>query len=428
MATKSVQDLFKSTNTNSGKLTADKPANSQSTLSDVAVNGGALLFNTDTSTVNPSIQTPGKAADVSSMSTGNGENITATNMFEYMMGIKEVALEYQNFAERQALVTKPIEVVGNVKEIELVTNENHPVFDSVGGVASTRQTSIEYYISYKDNPSQGDWISILPQGQINVVGERLFFNGIQAILRFPSEVQTIKLYKNGIALSKDEFVIINSSTVSLKNMSPHHIYTADYKPDATKRNPWTIALDDFKSDVRRAKETFEGTAYNKTIQLSYYPYIDYEMINSMEDYNPNTSEYQPISVKLIDGSIAGPRNTRLQTVFPFSETEKTYTYNKTLYKDKSWSEMKDYSLDPDDLYTAFDYYQWKNKVVFTETFNAAQIAENHQHTHGNATIEIEYDYLATNFRMKAILRRNSSSEIAATPELLNYSIKFKTVK
>lgn len=428
MATTSVQSAKKKqVRGEAGNIRSAKKGKSGSKLDAVVTPGGGLLFNKNTTTSSPTSFSPSSPSPTQEFGHATGVSISSRNMFEYMMGIKELELEYENFEERQALVTKPMQVVGNVKEISLSTAENHPVFDTIGGLAASRRTSVEYFVSYKDNPGSKDWHPVLPKDQKTVVGERLFFNGIQATLRFPAEVQTIVLYRNNLVVDLAEFVVISANTISVPLLNPQDIYTIDYKPDATRKNPWVVSLDDFKGDVQRAREVFHGTSYNKSIQLSTYPYVDYEKINGVENYDPNTNEYKPVSVKLINGSIAGPGNTRIQTVLPYSKNDKVYTYNKTLYKDKSWSEMNDYNLDPDDFYGGFDYYQWKDKVVFTETFNASQTPENHLLTHGNADVEIEYDYLATNFRLKAIFRRNTSSEVTATPELLNYSLNFKTV-
>lgn len=428
MATSSAKSIQQSQDTSGFKLIDNSKETQSISYSSDVKSGGGQLFNQQTYVANPTAPSPGKVSDVYDNSRQNGTISTPTNMFEYMMGIKDISLTNETYTERQALVTKPIVVSGNVKEIELLTTENHPVFDSIGGIATTRRTSIEYYISYKDNPSLEDWKPILPKGEKKVIGERLFFNGKQATLRFAAELQTLVVFKDGIELSKDDILIINTKSISIPKLDAFSIYTINYTPESSIANPWTIEMDNFKSDVRTNKQVFKGTAYNKSLQLDYYPYIDYAKIAAIQDYNPNTSTYKPISVRLINASLSGQNNTRIQTVNPYSKDEKTYTYNKTLYKDKSWSSLVPYSIDPSKVYLGFDYYQWKNKLVFTETFNAAQTVNNRSLTHGLADIEVTYDYLATNFRLKAILRRNTASEITVTPELLDYTIKFKTIK
>ncbi|EMF0415762.1 hypothetical protein I4L69_001643 [Enterococcus faecium] len=389
---------------------------------------GGLLFNQKQSAKNVEVSIPGKPVDVSAYYRSSGEEATPETMFEYMMGIKEIELSYEQYSDREAFVTTPIEVIGNVKEIELVTNENHPVFDTVSGKANGRQTSIEYYVTYNDNPTQKDWLPILPKDQKEVLGERLFFNGVQATLRFPAEVQSIKVYRNNLLIDQNEYSIISNSQLAIPYYEPSFIYTVDYVPSTTRTNPRKIELDFYKAAVKQSKEVYEGTAYNKTIQLNHYPYVDYEKINQEELYDPNSSDYRPISVRLINASLAGKGNTRLQVVPPYDGKSEAFTFNRSLYKDKSWSEMKNYELDPANYYGGFDYYQWKNKVVFTETFNAEQIAENHNLTHGVADVEITYDYLVSKFRLKAILRRNTSEETTATPEILQYNLLFKTIK
>src|SRR5699024_6070803 len=156
-------------------------------------------------------------------------------------------------------------------------------------------------------------------------------------------------------------VVTGENTVTILNYNPATIYNINYLPNSYRYDPWTFKLSDYKKDVVRISETFKrGTAYNKTITLSNSPFIDLARIRDIEDYNPNTSSYRPIEVFLKNADIQGDNNTRIAEVQPYNPNvpNLTYTYNKTLYEDKSWSDMKDYKLT-EPKYLGFDYYQWK---------------------------------------------------------------------
>ena len=353
------------------------------------------------------------------------------NIYLYTLGIRDIQAKSIQYHEKQAYVTKPLSVTGNVMEIQLETNESHPVFDELNNEALKQQTSLEYYISYKEKPTVSDWIPILPKHEEKVVGERLLPNANgQCKLRFHSVISSINCYANGLKMDKSMYVVTGENTVTILNYNPATIYNINYLPNSYRYDPWTFKLSDYKKDVVRISETFKrGTAYNKTITLSNSPFIDLARIRDIEDYNPNTSSYRPIEVFLKNADIQGDNNTRIAEVQPYNPNvpNLTYTYNKTLYEDKSWSDMKDYKLT-EPKYLGFDYYQWKDKVVFTEHFNVPQIPDNRHSTHGNADIEIKYDVLMTHFRLKVILRRNTSSEQTATPKLENFQLLFKTVE
>ena len=89
------------------------------------------------------------------------EVLNPSALYEYSLGIKDIQARYISYGERQAYVSKVLDIPGNVMEIELDANEDHPVFDEVNGQASARQTSVEYYISYKAKPNLEDWIPLL---------------------------------------------------------------------------------------------------------------------------------------------------------------------------------------------------------------------------------------------------------------------------
>lgn len=353
------------------------------------------------------------------------------NLYVYSMGLREIDIKSIQYTETEAFVSKPFQIPGNVMEIELETEETHPLFDEIGGRAAGTQTSIEYYISHKSRPNVSDWYPILPQGTKEVISERLFpnSNGI-ATLRFPAKLSTIVCYANGLKLADGLMTTLSEQTIQLNQLNKDTIYTVNYTPDSYRQNPYVFELDSVKKDVVRHIETFEkGTAFNKTVTLSHYPYIDLNTILKEDDYNPNTSDYKPVEVYLKNATLQGERNSLIKEVQPYSpDSTLPYTYNRTYYQDKTWSQMNNYDLAGTPPYLGFDYYQFKNKLTFTEHFNAQPLEQNLPYSHGNASIEVHYDTLMTEFRLKIILRRNTAAETMVTPKVNAFRLKFKTIE
>lgn len=377
--------------------------------------------------------TPSKPLNVSPEATTAETTQAPLNLYEYSLGLKDVQAKYVTYGEKQAYVSKPLDIPGNVMEIELEATEEHPVFDAVSGRANTRQTSIEYAISYKNKPTASDWIPLLPKNQTTVIGERLLFQGQEAALRFPAQLDesSFAVYMNGLRLPYTDILFLSNQKVSLQNFSAAAIYTVDYTPDNYRQDPWVCKLNDYKHDIQSVTQVFPaGTAFNKTLTLDHYPFVDMQRILADNAYNPNTSTYKPIQVRLIDAGIQGRNRTTLKLVEPYRDNllSLAYTYNKTLYQDKSWSQLQSYDLTENAYYGGFDYFHWKDKLTFTEQFNVKRLQENLAYTHGNASIEVTYQTLVTHFRLKIILRRNTADEQTATPKIGDYRLRFKTMK
>ena len=382
---------------------------------------GLFVFKEDEQVMKEAMSsTPSKPKNNKVSSSKNTEDFLPVSLYEYSLGIKNIEAKYITYNEAEVFVSKPMQLKGNVMEIELASTEEHPVFDMIQGVAIDKQTSVEYYLSYKQKPTASDWVPILPKNQKVVTGERLFLKSRKATFLFPSRMDTVLVYENGLLMDRNDYTLLSNQQVDIPRAKSGSVYTVSYTPDSYKKNPWVLQLNDYKKYVQQITERFErGTDINKTVSLAYTPFIDMERIVNEEGYNPNTSTYKPIQVTLTDASIQSKSGSIRKLVEPYRPEllEDAFTYNKTLYLDKSWSDMHDYSLDPNEYYGGFDYYQWKNKLTFTEQFNVKKVHENMPYTHGNATIDVTYDALVTDFRLKIILRRNTSTDVTATPKV-----------
>jgi hypothetical protein len=358
--------------------------------------------------------------------------------FEYTYGVKHLEVKHKQYEDKSIFVSKPMEVDANAMQVSLYSVEEHPLFDEIDGGATDRQTSVEYYVAYKENPTQREWNPILPEDQERVKCELLMFSTSKtAKLRFPalinSKVAPV-VYKDQVVLEKNEWSFAEGATKVqiVGGQDPVSIYTIDYTPNAEAYNPWVLDIDnEGYARTETAIETFKnGTNHNKTINLKQYPYIDYSKINGEEEYEPNLGDYKPIKVRLKNASIAGPGRITYSNVDHYNgEPDQTaYTKNVTDYKTGEWKSLQPYSLEKENAYNGFEYWQDGNKIYFSETLNKADIYTNQETNHGNAEIEIEYEYLASRFRIKAILRRNSSDVNTLSPIVHEYALKFKVMK
>ncbi|MES9681792.1 hypothetical protein ABWK22_02505 [Gottfriedia acidiceleris] len=356
--------------------------------------------------------------------------------YVYQYGIKNLQLNHSVYDQSGIFVTKPIEVEGNIVEVSLSSFEDHPLFNELDGMATDRVTSIEYYISLEENPSLNDWVPILPEDTTQVKCEKLFFKGSSAELRFHADISdedNTKVYKNNILIDRDDWYFTERGA-AIQLAIPYDnnsIYTIDYVPNASLFNPWVIKVGDrFSKKVRKVESFPSGTDSNNTIKLSKYPYVDFNMINKEEAYDPNTSDYRPIDVFLSNGSIATGNGQTQKEFFPiaYSNGSDYLTKNRTDYKNSKDVFLNKYSINPDSIYKTFEYKQEKNKLVFTESFNRSDLYYNEATNHGNATITVHYDYLVTDFRLKVILRKNTGDELVVTPMVDSYQLKFKVMK
>lgn len=363
-----------------------------------------------------------------------GFDLEEKSIYEYAIGIKNISMASKVYNEKSIYVSQAIPVEGNVMEVLFDAIEEHPIFDNTSGKTVTRRTSVEYYLTTAEKPGASDWIPILPSRQKTVVAERIFLENGIGTLRFQAEIDSIVIYRDGSRMKQAEYVVMeNGHKVQIKDKdSLFHIYTIDYKPNSSGRDPWKVDVSHLTTSRQKQIDVFpNGTNHNKTITLSKYPYVDMSYINQTENYNPNTDSYRPFGVYLKNASIVGENRKVYKEVRPAHFNEEIFTLDKTLYKEEKWAELTPYSI-VDPVYKGMEYYNWKKNLVFSETFNKANIFNsdfnNQENGHGNAEIEVHYEYLVAAFRLKIILRRNLASQSMASPLVHEYTLQFKTQK
>jgi hypothetical protein len=355
-----------------------------------------------------------------------------SHLYRYTYGVKDIQVRYKEFSDSSVFVTKPYEIDGNILEVSLAADESNYMVQSTNNATSPFDTTIEYYITFKENPRYDEWIPILPSGQA-IVNEYLFTDGTKrGKLRFQCNIsKEVTVYKNGVKISNDHWSYCSDNSIVIdKYFDKYAIYTVSYYPDILANDPWNVELKPedrqitpFLSPDGSEGEVFKnGTDRNGTILLSKTPYIDYEKINS------GVAGYNPLDVTLFNGVIAGPNRTVYSTI---TKDTTPATKNVTDYRTLNDTSLKPYDPTVTNsvmTYPYFEYLQDGRKVYFTETFNNSGIVSNMPTNHGDAWIRVKYNYLRSQFRFKAILRNVSSRTDSLTPSINNYSLIFKVVR
>lgn len=365
------------------------------------------------------------------------------DFYQYVYGIKDLAIRHKEYEKASVYVSKVFNIEGNIAEVSLITDEFTPEEDTNISGISKQDTSLEYYITFKENPDIDDWKPILPKGKEGIENELLIFQDKNsAKLRFKCNNQMEKsVYKNGVRLDSQFWSYGSDNTIRIdKGYDEYSVYTISYYPNLDAGSPWDIELGPQDKEIIPYRGTegtsgevfYNGTDRNGQLKLSRHPYIDYSRINNEED------DYQPIKVVLeaVDDNhkIAGLNGDTIDIVMPY-ETDHTsvITKNVTDYKTLKRPVLKPYNTKVDTatgqpINPQFEYYQSGRSLYFTETFNNTRIISNQQTNHGDAIINVAYDYLKVSCRLKVIARNTSNSSKSVTPVLKNYSLIFKVVK
>ncbi len=372
---------------------------------------------------------------------------TSVTKLEYVYGIKEIKISGNEIAPSSIYVSKPINIVGNIIQVSLISAEEHPLFTppQVGiNAVSNRCTSVEYYITYAEQPNNNQWHPILPIGQTRIYNELLFFiDSDQATLRFPALISDINVvYADNVKLQDEEWEFGPLGlSVRIINRQPGVDYSIDYTPDKSKVNPHILDFNsigvtptNYIGPDGREGEVFNGANHNCSVKLTYTPYIKYDVINSTEGYNAYEFDYKPINVYLENASIAIPNKNVTTSVNPYSIPNAVCTKNMTDYITKETPVLSPYSLKIDAVKNApenlaFEYYQDSNRLYFTETFTGSNNIENMEINHGDAKIRVKYEYLTSNIRVKIIMRRIGKTYFSSlSPIIHQYTLKLMTLQ
>jgi hypothetical protein len=372
--------------------------------------------------------------------TGNSNDKTkvSVNKYEYVYGAYEISVRGKSFASKGVYVSKPIRTKGNTKQTSLVTSETHTdmVFKETSGElvlfdtmaehekeiyrnVKFRATSTEWYISPKEMPNNQDWLPIIPTDSINDADMPYIHcevlmpiinaeSQIIATTRFPfyqvgPNAPIIRA--NGKRLTEVlHYLLIDTKNIQIVSYEPNSIYSIEYSINS----PDDPRILDFESNLITPlpiKDVFTtGTDRRQCVTLSYYPYVDYEVVNTTPGYDPNNTDIPPIKVYI---------RTSDKNILPATGTTTTNrTVNMTDYITQTREILQPY--DPDD-HSSYDYRHDGQTIAFADDWASG------------TAITVEYYYQISDMRLKAILRRSVPGFESISPIVHDYSVKLRTI-
>lgn len=307
--------------------------------------------------------------------TSEGKNRKALK-YHYSYGLTSVEPRNNEFDRCGVYVSKPIDDVGNIRSIKIVTDEVHPINRQGNFV-----TDVEYYITHTSNPKWHDWKSILPANKERIELELLQMYDQFCELRF--EAKTVEaVYIDGILLEEriDYFLRKNSNglvyAIEIPDFDFLSTYTVTYVPD---RKYSILDL----SDVEKATsvEEFNG---------------DGESFFSLKNNIYLSSDADDTYVRIIDintGAVIASGDSVKCVTDPYS----------------SYDSYKNF----DNRNGGYEYYTHKNYVYFNKPIGK------------ELKVEVSYKHYVNQIRLKAILRRNTKYDKHITPTV--NSIKYEIV-
>lgn len=336
----------------------------------------------------------------------------ATNKLAYVYGAYDIRITGRKYHRQSIYVSKILPLQGNVQSISLTTEEQHHDIE-IDQDDKARITDIEYYVSYQKNADT--WHPVLPTNKQYVEGELLIpglgnsddplLEGtVVCQLRFPAvSKETFSVRRNGVPLAPSAFRVSDDMQyvgIVEEYFSPSSIYTVSYKPDdsayAVEIDSDTIKPIQYLNDYGETGERFDRPNSNYTVTLSKTPFVSYSHLFS---YDENNQRYVQDDSQLQAEDLFYPVMVRVNGEEYLNITD--YTYN---------------TFDQEKLKNSNDgkaFAHIGRTIYFAPPQQGRELRD----------IYVDYYYLSTDIRLKAILRRNDTEHDSITPNLYSYSIK-----
>lgn len=345
----------------------------------------------------------------------------AVNKVSYIYGAYNISIFGRKYKNQSVYVTKPLNLSSNTKRITLSTNEFHQTANRGMSNQQESLTDIEYYFTSKKNPTYQEWIPVCPVNKRFITSERLMGDSIGGdypeldeqehiivySFRFPSTSKAnVDVKKDGQSMHRSMFIVSDDCKkvgILSKYYSASSIYTVAYQP-----------VDD-----------------------AYYFDID------------ESTGVEPIQYIHENGE-TGERFTSIQAggsmdLRHVPYLSRTYLFEKTR-RDSNYGQAKNVLNERSPEFPIHIWADDKELINITDydsqTYDPARLEENGGYTFaqigkhivlGNPTdktvfglIKVDYRYILTNIRLKAILRRNTLDSESVTPSLYDYTIQCET--
>ena len=217
------------------------------------------------------------------------QNITITK-YEYLIGIREVEINYQLYYPVSYYESEKFLPQASISELQIEVDDRHVEF-STEWQNDYRATSVEWEVDL----GAGRRIPVHPINQVDAIDsipavkeERLFFDVTtnKAYTRLGGYYSVPYRLKKDAQLVPAEMYSTVRVTGSIPKIevyltgeyfNPNSTYTIDYAVDPTSYN--ISVLNRFDSQEINKPDTFTTVGSDNEIELSKFPFINYELIN-----------------------------------------------------------------------------------------------------------------------------------------------------
>jgi hypothetical protein len=342
------------------------------------------------------------------------QNWQPVSKLSYLYGAYNISVVGRRYNQQSVYVSKPLPLASNLKTITLTTVEQHHSIDMDQGDKAPI-TDIEFYVGYTKNPDPASWKPIFPSNKAYVEGELLTGNTvgeeyeelkgmIQFSFRFPAiSGMTVQLRRNGEPMPNFMYKVSGDGKkigIGPEFYSPASTYTVSYKP---ADEAYFVDIDQalieplqYVNTNGEIGEYFDAADANGTVTLKHIPYV---FRNQIFSYDPINERYDQQSSEFDASDMYYPVIVRVNGVEYKNITDYAHgTYDKERLQLENGGRV---------------FAQVGDKIHFPISTFAGELKN----------ITIDYFYLTTDVRIKAILRRNHAGYESITPALYSYTVR-----
>jgi len=220
---------------------------------------------------------------------------------EFIYGIRSIEISNRLYHPVSYYSSPKYVSNATILEASVDTVEEHPSFND--GMSDFRRTSVEYQVEIGPNirfpilPSSSSRVSG-PGGTTAYAVEDEYIPILRTtqigFTRFTPSTLNAAIRKNGNRIPFSDYTFESDSssgkgklTISA-NYDPNAVYTISY--NAVESDAVVNINDRFNSTDLVDPDIFESTNRNNAIKLSYFPYIEYEIVNDTGSWTKDDAE------------------------------------------------------------------------------------------------------------------------------------------
>jgi hypothetical protein len=237
--------------------------------------------------------------------------------FEYLFGAREIQANDADHLPEGHYASPQYRPDSTLLQVQLDPIEEHTSFTDSEG--TYRQTSIEYDVEI----APGRRVPLLAKGLTTVQDELLVLDRTTRsdTTRFASTSTTVTIRKNGDVVSPANYLIEQltdgrlRATIDILVFTRNARYSITYSP--TSGSSVFDIESEFDSVSLSRPEVFNSTTEQGFVELSYYPFVLYDVVNNEDDFlreATRSARWGWIGGRkqtLLDGQMFGDVNTTL---------------------------------------------------------------------------------------------------------------------